>query len=72
MKPKEQQKNDKLPQPSLKNNVEGVSTVTTSTVHGQPLEDDMESLGNDIPSIASEEDVDTKNLAGMHGNENAD
>ena len=41
-KPKEQQKNEELPQPYLKNNVEVFSTVTTSTIHGQPLEDNME------------------------------
>ena len=48
-KPKEQQKNEELPQPYLKNNVDGFSTVTTSTVHGQPFEDNMESVGNDMP-----------------------
>ena len=36
-KPKEQQKNEELPQISLKNNIEGVSTITTSTVHGKPF-----------------------------------
>ena len=32
----------------------------------------MESMGNDMPSLSPEEDFDVTNLAGMHGNENAD
>ena len=71
-KPKEQQKNEELPQPSLKNNVEAVSTVNTSTIHGQPLEENMEPVGNNMPSLSLEEDVVVTNLVGIHGNENAD
>ena len=69
-RPKEQQKNEELTQPSLKNNVEGVSTVTTSTIHGQPFEDNMEFVGNDMPSLSLEHDVAVTTLVGMHGNEN--
>ena len=61
-----------MPQPYLKNNVEAVSTVTTSTIHGQPLEDNMESVGNDMTSLSLEEDVVVTTLVGMHGNENVD
>ena len=57
---------------SLKNNVEGLSTVTTSTIHGQPFEKNMESVGNDMPSLFPEEDVVVTTLDGMHGNENVD
>ena len=70
-KPKEQQKNEELPQPSLKYDVEGVSTVTTSIVHGKHFEDNMESMGNDMPSLFPEEDVVVTTLARMHGNVNA-
>ena len=61
-----------MPQPSLKNNVEGISIVTTSTVHGQPFEDNMESMGNYMPSLFPEEDVVVTTLSRMHGNVNAD
>ena len=71
-KPKEQQKNEELPQPHLKNYVEGVSTSTTSAGYEQPFEDNMESVGNEMPSLSPEEDVAITNLAGMHGNENED
>ena len=70
--PKEQQKNEELPQPSLKNNVEGVSTITTSIVHEQPFEDNIKYVGNDMPSLFHEEDFVVTTLAGMHGNVNAD
>ena len=70
-KPEEQQKNEGLPQPSLKNNVEGVSTITTSTVHGQPFEDSMEFVGNKMPWLFPEEDVGVTTFVVMHGNVNA-
>ena len=39
----------------------------------QPLEDNMEPMGNDMPSwLSLEEDVVVTNFVGMHGNENAD